>query len=316
MCEMSYELQQAKEGISEFLSYMGFENVDVTDEGEVLPTEEEVITASGFEFDRFQREQRKAGIPKRYRFARLSMCAPVIREYAFECRANIKSGVGCRWIMLNGKPGTGKSYSSAAIASDLMDLGATYTNFSTMLTQIRDSYNNREGACSENTIIERYCKVPLLVINDFGKDSIGSQWALGIVFQVLNRRYEEMMATVISTQLSAEDLFNYLDLDGTGAFSEALLSRLSEAISVKFDSSDKRVGQWQPSIAPKPLLKVPSENLAAFDSGYAYKLKHDPSAARQHHLAFAWRAVDADGNLVTLPNSKDMQHEMQPKEDR
>ena len=79
-------------------------------------------------------------------------------------------------LLLWGKVGTGKSYFAGCIANALMEqeVAVRMTNFSAILNDLTASFGGR------NEYIERLCRFPLLIIDDFGMER-GTEYGLSLI---------------------------------------------------------------------------------------------------------------------------------------
>ena len=83
-------------------------------------------------------------------------------------------------LLLWGKVGTGKSYFAGCIANALMEqeISVRMTNFSAILNDLTASFEGR------NEYIERLCRFPLLILDDFGMER-GTEYGLEQVYNVI-----------------------------------------------------------------------------------------------------------------------------------
>ena len=108
--------------------------------------------------------------------------------------------------LLWGKVGTGKSYFAGCIANALMEqeVAVRMTNFSAILNDLTASF---EGC---NEYIERLCRFPLLIIDDFGMER-GTEYGLEQVYNVIDSRYRSRKPLIVTTNLTLDSLQNPLD---------------------------------------------------------------------------------------------------------
>jgi DNA replication protein DnaC len=72
-----------------------------------------------------------------------------------------------------------------------------------------------------------------LVIDDLGAEK-SSEWAREILYLIIDKRYSDLLPTIITSNLSPKELAEKLD--------DRLVSRLMEdAIVIKIDGKDHRV---------------------------------------------------------------------------
>ena len=108
--------------------------------------------------------------------------------------------------LLWGKVGTGKSYFAGCIANALMEqeVAVRMTNFSAILNDLTASFGGR------NEYIERLCRFPLLIIDDFGMER-GTEYGLEQVYNVIDSRYRSRKPLIVTTNLTLDSLQNPLD---------------------------------------------------------------------------------------------------------
>ena len=104
-------------------------------------------------------------------------------------------------LLLWGKVGTGKSYFAGCIANALMEqeISVRMTNFSAILNDLTASFEGR------NEYIERLCRFPLLILDDFGMER-GTEYGLEQVYSVIDSRYRSGKPLIATTNLTLEEL--------------------------------------------------------------------------------------------------------------
>jgi len=137
-------------------------------------------------------EQRKA----------LKICV----RYAADFKQIAEAG---RCLLLLGKPGTGKTHLSVAIANEIMARSsdtAVYRTIGSVLQAIRASYDNAGGQ-TESQILASLISPSLLILDEIGvSKEKPSDFELTTLFSIINGRYEELRPTVIVSNLNAKDL--------------------------------------------------------------------------------------------------------------
>ena len=130
----------------------------------------------------------------------------VCQEYADYFADHSKAG---RCLMLVGRPGTGKTHLSAAIANFVMHAGdwtAAYRPMGSILHAIRDTYD-QESARTEGQIISALVSADLLILDEIGASKEKpSDFELATIFAIINGRYEEMRPTMIVSNLPPKEL--------------------------------------------------------------------------------------------------------------
>lgn len=110
-----------------------------------------------------------------------------------------KKGMG---LLFWGPPGTGKTYLAACISNALLDQGVPVlmTSFGRMLGALPGPASGEQTAA-----IDEWMKHPLLIIDDLGVER-ESQYALELVYHIIDACYRSGKPMVITTNLSMKDL--------------------------------------------------------------------------------------------------------------
>ncbi|MBQ9614204.1 MAG: ATP-binding protein [Lachnospiraceae bacterium] len=108
-----------------------------------------------------------------------------------------------------GTVGTGKSFLSICAAKELIQSGHSVLYFSAAalfekLSALAFNYQNKE---EYRTFAEDLADVQLLIIDDLGTE-LASSFVSGQLFSIINERHLRRRSTIISTNLSLEDLRN------------------------------------------------------------------------------------------------------------
>jgi DNA replication protein DnaC len=119
--------------------------------------------------------------------------------------SDFRAGMG-----LYGEPGVGKSHLAAIVFAAAIAAGhmAIYTSAQRMLSSIRDAYNgddSQERGATEVRMIERYAKVPVLVLNDLGKEQL-TPWSLQMLFHIFDLRWDLGRPLIVTANLSVVQL--------------------------------------------------------------------------------------------------------------
>ncbi|WP_447801208.1 ATP-binding protein [Pseudomonas kilonensis] len=178
---------------------------------------------AGKTFDQYvanTQEQRKA----------LNTC----RRYAAEFVKIAETG---RCLLLLGKPGTGKTHLSVAIANEIMattTATAVYRTLGAVLQAIRATYDHNSDQ-SESQILSSLISPSLLILDEIGvSKEKPSDFELTTLFAIINGRYEEMRPTIIVSNLDGQAL--------PGAIGERCIDRLREGgvIVIPFEWESQR----------------------------------------------------------------------------
>ena len=138
-------------------------------------------------------------------------------------------------LLFYGTVGTGKSFLSGCVAKELIESGHSVIYFSAtglfdLLSKNSFDYKNREEL--RETYADLY-QCDLLIIDDLGTE-LTNQFVTSQLFALLNERHMGKKATIISTNLSLEELRN--------RYSERIFSRITSHYEIcKLSGQDIRM---------------------------------------------------------------------------
>ncbi|MDD3230495.1 MAG: ATP-binding protein [Oscillospiraceae bacterium] len=136
---------------------------------------------------------------------------------------------GRNGLFIAGPKGTGKTHLAAAIANDLIRHGTPVICMTMidLLERIKRTYA-RDGV-DEGSVLMLYKTVPLLVIDDMGKEP-PTEWAVSTVYNIINGRYEAYLPTIVTTNYDDKTLVTRMTPRETrdGITAEATIDRLME----------------------------------------------------------------------------------------
>lgn len=112
-------------------------------------------------------------------------------------------------IILRGPYGCGKTHLAAAILHRLAEKGIAglFVVVPELLEAIRSGFNQQNDKATAS--IEQLKEAPLLVLDDLGAEKM-TDWAREQIFIIINRRYENMLPTVITTNYNTAELVERL----------------------------------------------------------------------------------------------------------
>lgn len=166
---------------------------------------------------RLERRLNQAGIPLRFRgrsFATFnadskgkSDCLHIAQEYAEEFRE--RKSVGATMVF-SGLPGTGKSHLAIAICQAIMERGYTalYLNALDAIRMVRATWR-RESPRTESEVMGDLATVDLLVLDEVGAQ-YGTEGEQVILFDIINRRYQDQQPMILLTNQGKEGFKQYL----------------------------------------------------------------------------------------------------------
>lgn len=167
-------------------------------------------------------------LPERYRDAELedASCKAWFEGYRAGERRN---------LLMTGETGTVKTTQAYALLKALMRAGVNCT-FDTSGGHLRHVKRAYDGDFTEEEAMEQLASVPVLFIDDLGKES-PTQWAVEHLFDLVDARVAHMRPIVVTTNLNSAELrARYGEAGG------ALVSRLAGGASVAhFTGPDRRL---------------------------------------------------------------------------
>ncbi|MEX0445361.1 ATP-binding protein [Xenorhabdus sp. SGI246] len=114
-------------------------------------------------------------------------------------------------MILCGRQGTGKTHLAVAICREIAaggDEAVFITTASRIIRAFRRSWNS-EGEMSEFDTLKFYSELDLLVIDEIGVQ-YGTESERHILFEVLNNRYEDLLPTILISNLPVTALGQFL----------------------------------------------------------------------------------------------------------
>ena len=126
-----------------------------------------------------------------------------VRRYVAAVRERLDAGRG---LWFTGDVGTGKTTLAMLVSKAAMEADRTVAIYSLprLLGLLRDSYDD-DAAYSLNELIDRLCSVDLLHVDDVGAEQ-SSPWVLEQLYSIVNTRYEDGRALLLTTNLDHEQL--------------------------------------------------------------------------------------------------------------
>ena len=128
------------------------------------------------------------------------------RNYAAAKSFAENFGKGIKNLLLIGKTGTGKTHLSTAIAKTVIESGyeVIYDSAQNIVSAFeRDRFKSGYGPYEPEG--DKYMECDLLILDDLGTEFVNS-FTVSCLYNLLNTRQNRGLATVISTNLSPEDL--------------------------------------------------------------------------------------------------------------
>ncbi|HET8754977.1 MAG TPA: ATP-binding protein [Solirubrobacteraceae bacterium] len=126
-----------------------------------------------------------------------------VERYVRNIGENLDNGRGI-WFV--GGVGTGKTTLAMLISKAAMEADRTVAIYSLprLLALLRETYKD-DAEFSLNELIDRLCSVDLLHIDDVGAEQ-SSPWVLEQLYTIVNTRYEDGKAVLLTTNLDRREL--------------------------------------------------------------------------------------------------------------
>ncbi len=166
---------------------------------------------------RIEQSLDRAGIPARFRgrsfdnFAVSLTGQEMALAAAMDYAANFaeRSDDGAT-LVFSGKPGTGKSHLAIAICQHVMQAGYTamYLNALDAIRAIRATWS-RSSERTETEVMNSFARVGLLALDEVGMQ-YGTDGEQVILFDIINRRYQDQMPTILLTNQGRDGFKKYL----------------------------------------------------------------------------------------------------------
>ncbi|MFI6061452.1 ATP-binding protein [Streptomyces sp. NPDC051286] len=134
-------------------------------------------------------------------------------------------------LLMAGVVGAGKTHQAYGAVRRLVQSGVGVRWHATTAADLYADLRPRPGVDSERELAA-VSRCPLLIIDDLGAAK-ASEWVEEVTYRLINRRYNHMLPTLITTNLAIKDLRAYLG--------DRVTSRLAQMTTrVEFEPVDRR----------------------------------------------------------------------------
>lgn len=136
-------------------------------------------------------------------------------------------------LLFRGGCGTGKTFLANCICNYLTEHGYTVLSFNLAgyLRTIKDNFQ------IESQLLEAAKEADMLFIDDLGSEKISDEWGKEKINSLIDVRYNAEKPMIITTNLSAEEMIDFLKFKGINKISDRLNEMLKE---FKFTWQTKR----------------------------------------------------------------------------
>jgi len=143
--------------------------------------------------------------------------AAAVRDFAENMEVWLAEGMG---LTLTGSVGTGKTHVAVGLIKLACGLGiaARFLTMAELLGAIKATYDRERagshrrregGAPGESDLLDELAGLSLLAVDDLGAEN-PTPWACDRIYSLVNRRYLAQRATIVTTNLSLEELADRL----------------------------------------------------------------------------------------------------------
>ena len=114
-------------------------------------------------------------------------------------------------LVLCGRPGTGKTHIASALVINLVKAGISckYSSSFKIMSRIKSTYDKNNARETESHVIQELAECELLVIDEVGVQ-FGSETEKILFYQIINGRYDNILPTVLISNLTAEELKKFI----------------------------------------------------------------------------------------------------------
>ena len=128
-------------------------------------------------------------------------------DFAENFADRLKAGAS---LVFSGRPGTGKSHLAIGIAKHVIEHNHTamYINALDAIRMLRSTWR-KDSERSEGQVMDSLAGIDLLIIDEVGMQ-YGTEGEQVILFDIINRRYQDQRPTVLLTNQGKAGLKEYL----------------------------------------------------------------------------------------------------------
>lgn len=134
----------------------------------------------------------------------------ILGEYVMNFGRAMENGTS---FLFTGGTNTGKTHLACAVGNNIMLKGRTaiYVSVLNYLSKVKKAWSANDGS-SEDSEIEKYVSFDLLILDELGKGQLDAK-EKGMIFRLIDRRYEENRPTIGISKLSEANLVKLIDDD-------------------------------------------------------------------------------------------------------
>lgn len=138
------------------------------------------------------------------------------------------------WIYITGSQNSGRSFTATVIAVDIAKrkLGPIiYANSNIRISELVDYYYKDKERFKRE--LDRYCNVPVLVLDDFGNEVKSDVIRDAIVFPILSTRASKRLFTIITSDFKISEIVSLYSTNKSGEIRAKQIGSIIKNISGK-----------------------------------------------------------------------------------
>lgn len=148
-------------------------------------------------------------IPLRYRTCKMEQLTTISGNETAMKAVREFVPVDGKGLLLTGPVGTGKTHMAVARVIELIKRGhrAVFVPAAELLMDLRRAY---DGESTESDVMAIYSNAEVLLLDDLGAERV-TEWTKQVFYVLINRRYNAMRSTIVTTNLTPAQLGDVFD---------------------------------------------------------------------------------------------------------
>ena len=138
------------------------------------------------------------------------------------------------WIYMTGSPNSGRSFTAALFAVDIAKKNRgpiIYANCTNRIAELAEYYFRDKDRFKRE--IERYCTVPVLILDDFGNEVKNDTVRDAIIFPILSSRASKKLFTVITSDFKIKEIVELYSTSKAGQIRAKQIGSIIRNVSGK-----------------------------------------------------------------------------------
>ncbi len=160
------------------------------------------------------------------------------KSFVKECKLNPHT-LG---ILFTGPVGSGKTFLAASIANELMEaqLQVLFLVVPDLLDELRATYKSE---INEMDLLDSARTIPFLILDDLGAHNY-TDWTRNRIYSIINYRMNELLPTIITSNLSLDEMEDYIGLRTTSRIIQSSrIFRLTVEEDIRLQMYQEREGK-------------------------------------------------------------------------